>query len=230
MGSGWKKDEHRLRLTLNGGTWIGTSDDFPSILVSGWDFEDVRARTIAEIHEVSFENYITPEYRILQARMHDEHIDYGMSARAYISFVLELIELHDFKSVLDYGCGKGMLRDLIFAKAGLEMADRIREYDPAIHDHDAPPEAAELLVAIDVLEHIEPEKLDFVLAHMRHMGWRMFFASVATVPATKTLADGRNAHLIVESQQWWFERLLSWWDMRACSGTNKGFTFVGVPK
>ena len=229
---GWKRNPIHYQIEWDARTnlWTGRCEARPGAFAQGPCYGEVKKRLIAEIHEMSFENYITPEYRLLQERLHEDSIDYGMSARAYVSVVLDLIKLHDFKSVLDYGCGKGALRDLIFGRAGLEMADRIREYDPAIHDKDHSVEAAELVVCIDVLEHVEPEKLDFVLRHIRQMGWRMLFATVATIPATKTLADGRNAHLIVKPQQWWLDALLDHWDMRVYSGTNKGFVFMGIPK
>ena len=229
---GWKRNPVHYQIEWDARTnlWTGRCEDRPRAFAQGPCYGEVKKRLIAEIHEMSFETYITPEYRLLQRKLHDASIDYGMSARAYASTVLELIRLHDFKSVLDYGCGKGSLRDLIFALAGLDTANLIKEYDPAIWDKDRPVESAELVVCIDVLEHVEPEKLDFVLRHIRRMGWRMFFATVSLIPATKTLEDGRNAHLIIKPQQWWLDALLDHWDMRAYYGTEKGFVFVGVPK
>ena len=57
------------------------------------------------------------------------------------------------------------------------------------------------------IEHIEPEKLNSVLAHLRGLTLRVAFLYISTQPAHKKLADGRNAHLIVQPAKWWMEQL-----------------------
>jgi cyclopropane fatty-acyl-phospholipid synthase-like methyltransferase len=101
--------------------------------------------------------------------------------------------------VLDYGCGKGYL-----AK---EIPFPIWEYDPAIPGKDATPRAADLVACLDVLEHIEPELLDFVLDDIRRCVKQIGYFVIHTGPSSKTLADGRNAHLIQQTATWWGERL-----------------------
>ena len=81
------------------------------------------------------------------------------------------------------------------------------EYDPAIVGKDQEPEPADLVVCTDVLEHIEPDYLDEVLLHLRTKVKKRLFFAISLRPAGKTLADGRNAHLIVESAEWWLDRL-----------------------
>jgi hypothetical protein len=66
---------------------------------------------------------------------------------------------------------------------------------------------ADVVVCNDVLEHVEPEHLDEVLKHMASLAKKAIVLTVATVPAVKTLADGRNAHLIVENARWWYTKL-----------------------
>jgi len=58
-----------------------------------------------------------------------------------------------------------------------------------------------------VLEHVEPDLLDNVLAHISSLTRHYAFLNIATVAALKTLPDGRNAHLIVEPPEWWRARL-----------------------
>ena len=55
----------------------------------------------------------------------------------------------------------------------------------------------------DVLEHVEPEYLQDVLADIKRCMKRAGLLVISTIPAKKTLPDGRNAHLIVESPLWW---------------------------
>jgi hypothetical protein len=84
---------------------------------------------------------------------------------------------------------------------------KIREYDPAIPGKDGEPEAAEFVVCTDVLEHIELDCLDEVLDHIRWLAGKYAFLNIATRPAVKVLPDGRNAHLIIESADWWKTRV-----------------------
>jgi len=56
----------------------------------------------------------------------------------------------------------------------------------------------------------------------------MAFLVIATRPAAKKLADGRNAHLIVEPASWWLPRLTSHWRTEMFSGTGGEFHFLGT--
>lgn len=103
-------------------------------------------------------------------------------------------------SILDYGCGGGRL-----AKA--MMPARVREYDPGIAGKDDAPKPAGLVVATDVLEHIEPDRLEAVLAHIYRLAGKGAFLIISLRPARELLPDGRNAHLIVERATWWLARL-----------------------
>jgi 2-polyprenyl-3-methyl-5-hydroxy-6-metoxy-1,4-benzoquinol methylase len=110
-----------------------------------------------------------------------------------------LCDEYGTKDVLDYGCGKRTLETAL----GFEIAN----YDPCIPGLDSPPKAHDIVVCTDVLEHIEPECLDAVLSDIRRCTKRVAFLLIATRPAKKFLADGRNAHLIQKDEKWWSERL-----------------------
>lgn len=101
------------------------------------------------------------------------------------------------ETVLDYGCGERQL------EAALKGRRRIQGYDPGIPGRDGQPKPCDLVVCTDVLEHVEPEKLDAVLAHMFRVAGKAAYVVIATRPAKAILPDGRNAHLIVESGDWW---------------------------
>ena len=68
-------------------------------------------------------------------------------------------------------------------------------FDPAFPEY-GDPQPADLVCCIDVLEHIEPEFLDSVIAELARITIKLGFFTIATGPATKTRADGGNAHLI----------------------------------
>jgi 2-polyprenyl-3-methyl-5-hydroxy-6-metoxy-1,4-benzoquinol methylase len=143
---------------------------------------------------------ITDEYRIANERLHAANAKYGTSGAKWAKKVAFLVRETKSETVLDYGCGKGLL-----AMALREL--NIREYDPAVPGKNGDPEPADLVVCTDVLEHIEPACLDDVLGHIRNLTLKNAFLNIATRPAVKFLHDGRNAHLIIKPAQWWRDRI-----------------------
>lgn len=142
---------------------------------------------------------ISPEYKRLNAQLHLDNLAYGVGGGKHTKVVVQLAESLKTRSILDYGCGKGYL-----AK-GIPFP--IWEYDPAIPGKEEPPRPADLVVCTDVLEHIEPDKLAFVLDDLRRVVLKVGYFVIATGPSTKMLADGRNTHLIQAEADWWKKTL-----------------------
>ena len=143
---------------------------------------------------------ITPEYRELNRRLHQENENYGTSGQNWRNAVRELSE-YGRLSILDWGAGKCTL-----AKS-LGPAYRVTNYDPCIEGLDTPPEPHDVVVCGDVMEHVEPELVMNVLREIRkNMKVRGLFV-IGMKPAKKTLADGRNAHLSLHTQEEWVEKL-----------------------
>lgn len=143
---------------------------------------------------------ITPEYRELNRRLHQENENYGTSGQNWRNAVRELSE-YGRLSILDWGAGKCTL-----AKS-LGPAYRVTNYDPCIEGLDTPPEPHDVVVCGDVMEHVEPDLVMNVLREIRaHMKIRGLFV-IGMMPAKKTLADGRNAHLSLHSQEEWAAKL-----------------------
>lgn len=164
---------------------------------------------------------ITPEYVELNKKMHLNPI-YGIGGRARKEVVLKLSEALNTRSILDYGCGKGTL--------AASLSFPIWEYDPAIPGKDSVPRAADLVVCLDVLEHIEPEMLDNVLGDLVRCSNKMLFAIIDTGPADKDLPDGRNAHLIQGDKDWWQEKLAKYFKIGAILQTGSELHCVLEPK
>lgn len=142
---------------------------------------------------------ISAEYRELNYRLHRENLAYGIGGGRHADTVEKLAKSVGSQSVLDYGCGKGYL-----AK---ELNFPIWEYDPAIPGKDESPRPSDIVVCTDVLEHIEPEKIDDVLYDIKRCLKKVGYLIINTGPAHKTLPDGRNTHLLQRDKQWWTERL-----------------------
>jgi hypothetical protein len=142
---------------------------------------------------------ISDEYKDLNTQLHEERDDYGRSSGRHAGAILNLCAQYDTQDILDYGCGK--------AELNLYMPFAVKCYDPAISKYEGVPEPADIVVCTDVMEHIEPDCLDDVLDDLVRLTRKVCFMTIATRPAVKTLADGRNAHLIVESTAWWMLRI-----------------------
>lgn len=141
---------------------------------------------------------------------------WGASGYSWANVVKGFAEQLGAKSILDYGCGRGTLKQ---AMAGWD----VREYDPGIIGKDVLPEPADLVVATDVLEHIEPDKLGHVLTHIRGLARKGVFLNIAMGPAKEVLADGRNAHLIQQQPKWWDEQLAKAWLWPSQKAVAKGY-------
>lgn len=163
---------------------------------------------------------VSKEYVALLRHEHDT-TQWGTTAGRWAHEVGKWCLRRGYKNVLDYGCGKGTLRPAL-----AEFGIPVLEYDPGIEGKETVPGPADAVVCLDVLEHIEPEYLDAVLAHMNGLATKAIFAVIALYQGGRTLADGRPAHLIVEDQDWWKERIARhWtgtlkWDYRPVPGRN----------
>jgi hypothetical protein len=147
---------------------------------------------------------ISDEYRAEQERMH-ENERYGAASKKFAPLVAKLIKKHNPTTILDYGAGKCAL----FGALGDVLAGRrCAAYDPGIAlIAQCPDRKFDLVCCIDVLEHVEPECLDSVLADLRAKTGKRAFLTIHTGPAGKHLSDCRNAHLIQQPLVWWVSKL-----------------------
>lgn len=121
---------------------------------------------------------------------------YGISGGIHRDMVRR-VSLWGRKTILDYGAGRETL------KLSLGPAYKVTSYDPCIPGIDAPPVPHDVVYCGDVLEHVEPELLGNVLADIRRLAKDAAIIVVALRPSQKFYADGRNAHLIVQTKEWW---------------------------
>ena len=108
---------------------------------------------------------------------------------------------------------------------------RVQCYDPGVPEYADPPTPAEMVVCIDVLEHIEPELIDDVLDHLEELTESFLFATVHTQPAGKKLPDGRNAHLIQKPAEWWLPKIMERFTLKGFNQRDKnGFEVLCLAK
>lgn len=153
------------------------------------------------------DDLISSAYLEEQRRLHAAPTGYGGRGSKWASVVIELAQLFQSRSILDYGCGQGSLVAKL-SRRGVIVDGRpvraLHEYDPAILGKDTPPGGAfDLVVCTDVLEHIESDRIDAVLRHLEQVTRRALFVVVSLVPTAKTLSDGRQAHILLRPVAWW---------------------------
>ena len=149
------------------------------------------------------EDLISDEMRDMNVELHNDPT-YGANARKAGKHVVRFVDEHKCNSVLDYGCGKARL-----AKAVLKSRRDVKwqNYDPARAEFNADPRPADLVVVRDVMEHVEHDKIDNVLKHVASLSNRIAWFVIPEGKSTKTLPDGRNAHLTQLPPAWWAEKL-----------------------
>ena len=160
------------------------------------DIPDNKGKGILGIY---YPALISTQYVELSRVFHETCLSYGVGGSSHADTVLKLATALNTTIILDYGCGKGYLaRGLPFP---------IWEYDPAIPGKEEVPRPADIVVCTSVLEHVEPDKLNAVLHDIQRCTQKVCYFVIDTVPATKNLPDGRNAHLTVQKRAWWERRL-----------------------
>jgi 2-polyprenyl-3-methyl-5-hydroxy-6-metoxy-1,4-benzoquinol methylase len=152
---------------------------------------------------------ISENYLREQKKLHAAPRGYGGGGHKWADLVHTLAgEFGCYDAILDYGAGQGTL--------GAELARRglkARNYDPAVFKFALPPARSDFVVCTDVLEHIEPDRLDAVIAHLKSLTARALFAVVSVVPTEKTLSDGRQAHICLHDRAWWLAKLGASFDL-----------------
>lgn len=169
---------------------------------------------------------ISEEYRKINNELHVKDAKFGNGVKYDPKDLLKLCDKLDTTDVLDYGCGKGLTAE----SWGFPFA--IKLYDPAIPQYMATPEPAELVLCLDVLEHVEPECLEDVIKDLFRVTKRMGVFLIDTKPSTLILPDGRNAHLSLHTGEEWREKLAKYFDIVFIDKyqENVGITFYVKPR
>jgi 2-polyprenyl-3-methyl-5-hydroxy-6-metoxy-1,4-benzoquinol methylase len=141
---------------------------------------------------------LSDHYRRQLLKLH--HTKNSFGSKSWYKGLDEFFEKYKPESVIDYGCGKGKLLESIKTRYQIRGVG----YDPGVVEFmTTPTEPADVLVCTDVLEHIEPNFIDTVLSQIDKLYTKGAWLLIDTAPAIKFLADGRNAHLILEDKEWW---------------------------
>jgi hypothetical protein len=154
---------------------------------------------------------------------------WGETAPLYLKDIVKIAEDTNNTIILDYGSGHGSFRKALEEKYGDKYT--VIEYDPGFESKQYNNVPSKFLVCVDVLEHIEPDLIDNVLLDMKRCMTQIGFVTTCTRAALAILPDGRNAHLIIESADWWEEKISNYFEIILKKMNSKGDpTFVIRPK
>ena len=147
---------------------------------------------------------ISKDYAEQLLKMHSgqKRIGFGLEPP---NKLVELIKTYSISTILDFGCGPGNMMNRL---KELLPDITVQGYDPGIEKCSIFPNSVDLIYSVDVLEHIEPKLLNDTLKNLWNTG-KYQYHKIACHPAKKNLPDGRNCHLIVESPDWWLEKIKS---------------------
>jgi len=138
----------------------------------------------------------------------DESIFTGDSLSQHGTSIKQLIDHCGAKTLLDFGCGKGYQYTKLNLHNTYFNGIMPSLYDPGTKYNEFPEGNFDGVICTDVLEHIEEENLDEVLAQIFSKANTFVYLGVCTVPALAILPDGRNAHVTIKPFEWWLEKVL----------------------
>ncbi|MBM3349566.1 MAG: class I SAM-dependent methyltransferase [Betaproteobacteria bacterium] len=168
---------------------------------------------------------VSEEYQKQLKKLHEltESFGVGNVTKKHYAHIEMLISKKSYKSVLDYGCGKGDFIEYIKSRHSEIVIDG---FDVASDEYNTMPSGRyDLIVSLDVMEHVEFGALGAVLSEIRSRCEKQFVCSIANYPAAKNLPDGRNAHVTQLPFGTWFQILSNFFriDQFVRTGKKEGF-------
>lgn len=156
---------------------------------------------------------ITDEYKAEMKKRHDEHIKWGASSIKFGGHeIVQLIEKYKgtIRTVLDYGCGKGVLADWVNPRLHVEPPEWTM-YDPGIPGIDRLPEKKfDMVMTCDVMEHVEIQCVDDTIRELQDRTKIVLYNNIACSPCSGTFSTGpyvgENIHITIREADWWFNR------------------------
>ena len=146
----------------------------------------------------------------LNQELHNTDSSYGSQSWTQLAKALNPLTIKgNVNSLLDYGCGKGSF--ISTCQKIFSSRVKIYGYDPGNKDYEKLPEGSfDLVTSLQVLEHLEHHEIEETLSNIRRKTKKVALLVVDLKPAKKTLADGRNAHIMLAPPEWWLGKVYSY--------------------
>jgi hypothetical protein len=150
--------------------------------------------------------------------LHSKDTFAGYSLIKWIKIIQQIMVKNKVSSIIDYGCGKANLynpsvqKSVIYKNKKIFFKD-IREfwniydvtlYDPAVKKYEKyPKEKKDLVICVDVLEHIPPKDTINFLDNIFLLANKVVFLVVELTPSKKQLSSGHSVHTNLKSKEDW---------------------------
>lgn len=135
-------------------------------------------------------------------QIHAAH-KYGDTSIKNLRYLRPQVQILKPKTIIDFGCGQSKLIDVLSDSVGAQGT----RYDPAIPKYSKQPKGKhDLLINVDVLEHVPVDQLDDVVGQMASLCEEAIIV-IDTREAKAILPNGENAHCTVRSHDWWGDYL-----------------------
>ena len=140
----------------------------------------------------------------------------GETTSLYADIVKKIIEQNNYRTLLEYGCGKAfyyenkfILNNKIINSLKDYWGVEVSLYDPCFEKFsELTTKKSDLTICIDVLEHIPKEDIDWVLEEFFKLTKFMVFINIACEPAVALLPNGKNAHINIQTPKYWHTKLM----------------------
>lgn len=150
-------------------------------------------------------NWWIEEYKKYHAELETNYP--GNNLKPQLHHVKDLILDTKAKTLLDFGCGKGLqyTKWKHHEELGIEIPAL---YDPAVPEYENLPDGPfDGVISTDVMEHIPKEQLPEVFDQIFSRAEKFVFLAICTRPAIAILPSGENAHCTLEPMDWWVEQI-----------------------
>ena len=145
-------------------------------------------------------NWWIEEYKKYHAELNTNYP--GNNLKPQLHHIVDLVKDTKAKTLLDYGCGKGL--QYTEWKHHEELGVMPALYDPAVSEYEELPAGPfDGIYSTDVMEHIPKEQLPETFENIFSRAKKFVFLGIATRPSKTILPNGENAHCTVEPIDFW---------------------------
>ena len=142
------------------------------------------------------------QYKIIHTKQPKYGSNFGRGR--YFGHMVEFLLKNNCSKVLDFGCGKGTLKDKL-----CDIDIECDGYDPAIKEFEVfPLSKYDAVISTDVLEHLDKKNIHEEFDLIKSVDPEYLYFNIATKKAGQILPCGINAHTIVRNHHWW-QKVLS---------------------
>lgn len=140
-------------------------------------------------------DHLIEQYKLL----YEQKPSYGASSQKIFNIVLQVINQYKPNTILDYGCGRSRLLDMISEQIDVN----IFKYDPVFEMYSQlPKQKVDFVICTDVLQHVPELELFDNLFEISQLGDKCFFKIKCSDHPT-CLPNGEPTNCTVHDKQWW---------------------------